>query len=443
MQVRIRCKDQLRKDKGGAVVTDYDVLVIGGGPGGLAAAISAAKEGSKVLLIEREARLGGILKQCIHDGFGLLRFGEKLSGPEYVERFEEEFHELSIACELQTFVTSIEKTGGDFHVYAVNGRGVQEYRVKAMVLATGCRERTAKQIFIHGTRPAGVLTAGTAQHFVNLMGQMPARNCVILGSGDIGLIMARRLTLEGAKVLGVYEVKPVPSGLTRNLVQCLEDYDIPLYLSHTVTRVLGTGRLTGVEIARVDEHMRPIPGTQRRVDCDTLILSVGLIPENEMAESLGVPLDPKTKGPFCDNRFMTGVEGIFSCGNATHVNDLVDYVSESGEIAGKAAASYQKRSRQEPGTERVLIGADDSLQYLVPQRLDPGSDLSKVILYFRSRRVLAEGTLTVTVDGRQIFARKYQNLKPPEMERLEMDFTGLGLTKESKIQISIVEGGAV
>ncbi len=424
-------------------MTDYDVLVIGGGPGGLAAAVSAKKEGAGVLLIEREARLGGILKQCIHDGFGLLRFGEKLTGPEYVERFEEEFHKLSISYEVQTFVTSVRKTEKGFYVYAVNAKGVREYRTKAMVLATGCRERTAKQVFIHGTRPAGVFTAGTAQHFVNLMGQMPARRCVILGSGDIGLIMARRLTLEGAKVLGVYEVKPVPSGLTRNLVQCLEDYDIPLFLSHTVTRVFGTGRLTGVEIAGVDERMRPIPGTERYVECDTLILSVGLIPENEMAESLGVPLDIRTKGPICDNRFMTEADGVFTCGNATHVNDLVDYVSESGEIAGRAAASYKKRTGQESEKGRVMMDADASLQYLVPQKLNLGSDLGKVILYFRSSRVLTEGTLTVAVDGQKIFARKYQNLKPPEMERLEIDFTGQCLTKESRVLVSIAEGGGI
>lgn len=435
----------------------YDVLVIGGGPGGLAAAIAAQKEGARVLLMEREARLGGILKQCIHDGFGLLRFGEKLSGPEYVERFEEEFHSLSIEYQVQTFVTAVEKTEDGFLVRAVNGQGVKEYRSTAMILATGCRERTARQVFIHGTRPAGIFTAGCAQHFVNLMGQLPARRCVILGSGDIGLIMARRLTLEGAKVLGVYEAKPTPSGLTRNLVQCLEDYDIPLYLSHTVTRVFGMERLTGVEVAQVDELMQPISGTEQQVDCDTLILSVGLIPENEMAESLGVPLDGRTKGPICDNRFMTEVEGVFTCGNAMHVNDLVDYVSESGEIAGKAAAACKKAPGREstgqenhnktkavPGSiqqRRIPLVAEDSLQYLVPQRLSLGSDLRKVVLYFRSREILPEGTLTITVDGEVVLTRKYRNLKPPEMERLEVNFEELRLTEASRVRIFIVEGG--
>lgn len=260
---------------------NYDVLVVGGGPAGLAAAISAHDNGAKVLLLEREARLGGILKQCIHDGFGLHHFGEQLSGPEYAERFEDELYKRNIEYSTLTFVTKINKNGdGSFSVHTVGRSGVSIFTAKALVLATGCRERTAKQVFIHGTRPAGVFTAGTAQHFTNLLGLMPAKKCVILGSGDIGLIMARRLTLEGAKVLGVYEAKPTPSGLTRNLHQCLHDYDIPLHLSHTVTRVFGVDRLEAVEISKVDENMAPIPGTQSRVECDTLILSVGLIPEN-------------------------------------------------------------------------------------------------------------------------------------------------------------------
>ena len=305
----------------------YDVIVIGGGPGGLAAAISAHENRAHVLLIEREARLGGMLKQCIHDGFGLARFGERLAGPEYVERFIDRLEELGIEAHTQTFVTRVEKTPAGFAVVTVSRDGVARCDTRTLVLATGCRERTAKQVFIHGTRPAGVFTAGTAQHFTNLLGELPTRRCVILGSGDIGLIMARRLTLEGAEVLGVYEAKPTPSGLTRNIHQCLHDYNIPLHLSHTVTRVFGADRLTGVEVAEVDEAMRPIPGTEQRIDCDALIVSVGLIPENELAESLGVPLDGHTRGPVCDGQLMTEVPGIFSCGNALHVNDLVATVA--------------------------------------------------------------------------------------------------------------------
>lgn len=317
-----------------------DVLVIGGGPAGLAAAIAAHDAGADVLLIEREQRLGGILKQCIHDGFGLVRFQEKLSGPEYAERFLDDFHERRIAALTQTFVTDLKKTDHGVTATVVDKTGVSTIEAKALVLATGCRERTAKQVAIHGTRPAGVFTAGTAQNFMNLAGQLPTKRCVVLGSGDIGLIMARRLTLEGAEVLGVYEVKPTPSGLARNIQQCLRDYDIPLHLSHTVTRVFGDDRLTGVEISKVDEHMTPIPGTEEHLDCDALILSVGLIPENELSEQLGVQIDPKTRGPVCDKHHQTSVPGVFSCGNSLQVFDLVDYVSVSGETAGKSAAEY-------------------------------------------------------------------------------------------------------
>lgn len=417
----------------------YDVIVIGGGPAGLAAAITADKAGARVLLIEREARLGGILKQCIHDGFGLIHFGEKLSGPEYVERFEDEFHQRGIEESLLTFVTELKRTGKGFRLRAVSRRGILQIETSALILATGCRERTAKQVRIHGTRPAGILTAGTAQHFVNLQGKMPAKKCVVLGSGDIGLIMARRLTLEGAEVLGVYEVKPTPSGLTRNIVQCLEDYDIPLHLSHTVTRVFGEDRLHAVEVAKVDSQMQPIESTKEIIACDTLILSVGLIPENEIAGKLGVVLDNKTKGPVCDNIFMTSVSGVFSCGNALHVNDLVDYVTESGELAGSAAAKYAKSSAAKKTPTEIELRINDNLQYLVPQKLREGRELSDVVFYFRSRKEMDQALLVITVDQKPVFKKKYRNLKPPEMERLSLDCRRLGMCQNSIVEVAIME----
>ena len=410
----------------------YDVIVIGGGPAGLAAAISAHENGAKTLLIEREARLGGMLKQCIHDGFGLSRFGERLAGPEYVERFIDRFRALGIEARTRTFVTRVERHEAGFTVVTVNQDGLTRYGTKTLILATGCRERTAKQVSIHGTRPAGVFTAGTAQHFTNLLGVLPTKKCVILGSGDIGLIMARRLTLEGAQVLGVYEAKPTPSGLTRNIHQCLHDYDIPLHLSHTVTRVFGQDRLTGVEIAEVDDAMKPIPGTEQRLECDALIVSVGLIPENELAESLHVPLDARTNGPVCDGQLMTEVPGVFSCGNALHVNDLVDYVSASGEEAGRNAAHYAQRTRDE-----IVLGASENFQYLVPQRLDRGADNSAVTVYFRSPDVLGKCRVTLTVDGRAVWSKQYPFLRPPEMQQLTLDFGSFGIADAASAQFEI------
>lgn len=411
---------------------DYDVTVIGGGPAGLAAAISAHDNGAKALVIEREERLGGMLKQCIHDGFGLSRFGERLAGPEYVERFMTELYKRNIDAMLRTFVTGVEKLRDGFCVATVNGEGLKKIYTKTLVLATGCRERTAKQIFIHGTRPAGVFTAGTAQHFTNRLGVMPTKRCVILGSGDIGLIMARRLTLEGAEVLGVYEINPTPSGLTRNIHQCLYDYDIPLYLSHTVTRVFGADRLEAVEICEVDGDLRPIKGTEKRVECDALIVSVGLIPENELAESIGVYLDGHTGGPVCDGQLMTSVPGVFSCGNALHVNDLVDFVSASGEEAGKNAALFAAKSQR-----RVNINIGGDFLYLVPQQLDLEADNSKITFYFRSKKVLGKSTLRLTVDGAEVWKRRYPLLRPPEMQQLVLDMNKFEISESSDVRFEI------
>lgn len=394
---------------------DYDVLVIGAGPAGLAAAVSAFDNGASVLMVEREDRPGGILKQCIHDGFGVIRFGEKLSGPEYAARFIQMVEERQIPIKTRTFVTHMSKQSQGFQTQLVSWQGVEQIKCKSVILASGCRERTAKQIFIQGSRPAGILTAGTAQYFVNMKGHLPINRCVILGSGDIGLIMARRFTLEGAKVEGVYEIKSEPSGLPRNISQCLEDFDIPLHLSHTVTKVTGENRLESVEVAQVDERFQVMDGTKRTIPCDGLILSVGLIPENEIAESLGVAIDPKTNGPLVDQQLMTTVDGFFSCGNALHVNDLVDYVSESALIAGTNAARFIGRQR-----ELKMIKQSESLAYLVPQSIDLSSEAENMIFYFRPKRSAARGVLKVANDGEVVFKKTLIHLNPAEMERIEL-----------------------
>lgn len=362
-----------------------DVLVIGGGPAGLAAAVEAKKAGAYVLLIERDASLGGILQQCIHDGFGLMRFGERLTGPEYAERFIRQFYALGIESLCLAFVTAVRRSeDGVFHLSVVTREGILTLSARTVVLATGCRERTAQQAAIHGTRPAGVITAGAAQNYVNLMGLMPARRAVILGSGDIGLIMARRLKLEGAEVLGVYELLPHPSGLARNISQCLNDFHIPLYLSKTVTRVYGTKRLEAVDIADVDENLRPMPGTAQRVSCDTLLLSVGLIPENELAEKFGCAMDKKGTAPVCDESLQTSVPGVFICGNAQRDFDVVDWVSKSGDSAGYNAAMLalglreKARAFSQPENAQAVkapIGLSDIVCVLCPNgcvmRVDP------------------------------------------------------------------------
>jgi NADPH-dependent 2,4-dienoyl-CoA reductase/sulfur reductase-like enzyme len=436
------------------------VVVIGGGPAGLAAAIAADRAGARVLLTEREARLGGILKQCIHDGFGLIRFGEKLSGPEYALRFIEELEKTAVEKRLLTFVSGIKKKSTGFELTLTESGGMKRVAARTLILSTGCRERTARQVSIHGTRPAGVLTAGTAQYYTNILGQLPARHCVILGSGDIGLIMARRLFLEGAEVLGVYEAKPAPSGLSRNIAQCLEDFDIPLHTRKTVTRVFGADRLEAVEIAGVDENMNPIPGTEERIACDGLILSVGLIPENELAEGLGTPIHPVTRGPICDQHNMTLINGLFSCGNALQVNDLVDYVSESGETAGRAAArfaaiaaadsAHDKPGDSAAGPARKAAGSllfwerrfaditgDRNILCLSPQKLDLNHIEEETPVYFRAAREREETLLRVRAGEKEVFTKKYGRLRPPEMERIALALGDTGLRPGDSVHLTL------
>ena len=410
----------------------YDAIIIGGGPAGLACAIKAHKNNLKVLILERETYLGGILKQCIHDGFGLERFKEKLSGPEYAYRFIDEIKRLKIEYKTEAFVTKVDKNENEYKLYVVTKDGIIEYLTPKLVLSTGCRERTSKQVGIHGTRPKGVYTAGTIQHLVNIDGLMPSKNCVILGSGDIGLIMARRLTLEGANVKGVYEIMPTPSGLTRNVHQCLKDYNIPLHLSTTVTKCIGDPNLEAVEVCRVDESLTPIKGTEKIIECDTLLVSVGLIPENELASSLGVKLDSHTKGAICDLDFETNVEGIYTCGNATHVNDLVDYVSESGEIVGDALAINKEKR------ELISMELRGNTSYLVPEMIDINVDNLNRVMYFRANKVLQNACVSLYVDDKEIFKKTYANLRPPEMQRIVVNFPKM--SKDSVV-IFTIKGG--
>ncbi len=396
-----------------------DVAVIGAGPAGLAAAIAARENGAeKVVVIDRDTLTGGILRQCIHNGFGLHIFGEELTGPEYAARFAREAAAHDITLMMGTMVLNIspERT-----ITAV-GRdtGFVTLCADAIVLAMGCRERSRGALMIPGQRPSGVMTAGTAQRFVNIEGYMPGKEVVILGSGDIGLIMARRMTLEGARVKMVVELLPYSGGLTRNIVQCLHDYDIPLKLSHTVTAIHGDKRLTGVTVAAVDENRRPIPDTAQYVACDTLLLSVGLIPENELSREMGVQIDPRTAGPSVDSRMQTCVPGVFACGNALQVHDLVDFVTEEARRAGAEAAQYRPRSET-----TVAASPGDGVRYVVPQRLvKDGRDKT---LFFRTTDVYKKCETLAVCGGNVIAKKKRVKCTPGEMETLtvkDADITG-------------------
>lgn len=404
-------------------------VIIGGGPGGLAAAAELKKNGiDDILILEREHTPGGILRQCIHDGFGLTRFGETLSGPEYAQRFIDDVKKQGI--EIVTDATVIGLTR-DRKVTAASKDGLLQYQADAVILTMGCRERTRGALSIPGERPAGVFTAGTAQAYINLKNKMVGKNAIILGSGDIGMIMARRMTLEGAKVQAVFEIQPYPSGLPRNIEQCLNDYQIPLYLSHTVTKIIGHNRLEAVEVSQVDENMQPIPGTEKRYDCDTLILSVGLIPENELSLMAGVELDPRTKGAVVDEFYQTSVPGIFAAGNVLHVHDLVDFVSLEAERLAKSVAAYLK---EDLAPAEISIETGGLIGYTVPQKISGARDVS---LSFRPRKPVRGCRVEIRQDETCLVSRTYPKLLPAEMETI--DLPAGKLLSKSNIKVVTVD----
>ena len=415
---------------------EYELIVVGGGPAGLAAALAAWEGGLRdILILERDQALGGILNQCVHNGFGLHRFQEELTGPEYAGRYIDLLRETGVQVKTDAMV--LEVTPDKAVRYVCPADGCRSVRARAVVLAMGCRERTRGAISIPGARCSGILTAGAAQRFVNMEGQMVGRRVVILGSGDIGLIMARRMTLEGAKVLACVELMPYSGGLNRNIVQCLHDFDIPLYLSHTVTDVIGKDRLERVVISAVDENRRPIPGTERSFDCDTLLLSVGLIPENELTRALGAELDPRTNGPVVYENMETSVPGVFACGNVLQVHDLVDFVSGESSRAGAAAAEYVLRGGT--AVSRVLeVRGGNSVAYTVPQRVRPKAAGNGVTVFFRVSRVMKDAVIQVRSGDNRIARFRREHMAPGEMEHILLPQKLLSLA-EGTVTVSAEE----
>ena len=418
----------------------HDIVIIGGGPAGLAAAIAARESGVEdVIILGREKELGGILNQCIHNGFGLHTFKEELTGPEYAARYIEKAREMGIPHLLSTTVVDLQRQGDSLVVTSVSRQdGLLQTEAKAAVLCMGCRERPRGALNIPGTRPAGIFSAGTAQRLVNMEGYLPGRRVVILGSGDIGLIMARRMTLEGAKVLCVAELMPYSGGLKRNIVQCLDDYGIPLKLSHTVVDIEGKERVTGVTIAQVDEKLKPIPGTEEHFDCDTLLLSVGLIPENELSKAVGVSLSPVTSGPVVNEQLETSIPGVFACGNVLHVHDLVDYVSEEAQQAGRSAARFVREGR-EGGQQEILLQPAGAVRYTVPASISPQRMGDAAVVRFRVGRNMRKATVRVLIDGKEVLKRPRPVMAPGEMEQVLLKkewFTGA----EQEIVVEATDG---